>query len=58
VTTLAWIRDRIPLASTDGNDLDDQLRHLRSVADAHELKVAMVQAARLHEALTGLRPRP
>jgi hypothetical protein len=58
VTTLAWIRDRIPLASTDGNDLDDQLRYLRSVADAHELKVAMVQAARLHEALTGLRPRP
>jgi hypothetical protein len=45
-------------ASTDGNDLDDQLRHLRSVADAHELKVAMVQAARLHEALTGLKPTP
>jgi hypothetical protein len=58
VTTLAWIRDRIPLASTDGNDLDDRLRHLRWVADAHEFKAAMAQAARLHEALTGLKPTP
>ena len=58
VTTLAWIRDRIPLDSADGNDLDDQLRYLRSVADAHEFKVAMVQAARLREALAGLKPTP
>jgi hypothetical protein len=58
VTTLAWIRDRIRLDSADGNDLDDQLRYLRSVADAHEFKVAMVQAARLREALAGLKPTP
>ena len=58
VTTLAWIRDRISLDSADGSDLDDQLRYLRSVADAHEFKVAMVQAARLREALAGLKPTP
>jgi len=58
VTTLAWIRDRIRLDRADGNDLDDQLRYLRSVADAHEFKVAMVQAARLHQTLTGLKPAP
>jgi hypothetical protein len=58
VTTLAWIRDRISLDSADGNDLDDQLRYLRSVADAHEFKVAMVQAARLRETLAGLKPTP
>ena len=58
VTTLAWIRDRIPLDRADGNDLDDQLRLLSSVADAHEFKVAMVQAKRLREALTGLKPTP
>jgi hypothetical protein len=58
VTTLAWIRDRIPLDRVDGNDLDDQLRYLRSVADAHEFKVAMVQAARLRETLPGLKPTP
>ena len=58
VTTLAWIRDRISLDSADGNDLDDQLRYLRSVADAHEFKVAMVQAARLRQALAGLKPTP
>jgi hypothetical protein len=58
VTTLAWIRDRISLDSADGSDLEDQLRYLRSVADAHEFKVAMVQAARLREALAGLKPTP
>jgi hypothetical protein len=58
VTTLAWVRDRISLDSADGSDLDDQLRYLRSVADAHEFKVAMVQAARLREALAGLKPTP
>ena len=58
VTTLAWIRDRIPLDSAAGSDLDDQLRYLRSVADAHEFNVAMVQAARLRQTLTGLKPTP
>jgi hypothetical protein len=58
VTTLGWIRDRISLDSADGSDLEDQLRYLRSVADAHEFKVAMVQAARLREALAGLKPTP
>jgi hypothetical protein len=58
VITLAWIRDRISLDSADGNGIDDQLRYLRSVADAHEFKVAMVQAARLRQTLTGLKPTP
>jgi hypothetical protein len=58
VTTLAWIRDRIALDHADGNGIDDQLRYLRSVADANEFKVAMVQAARLRETLAGLKPRP
>jgi hypothetical protein len=56
VTTLAWIRDRISLDRAAGSDLDDQLRLLSSVADAHEFKVAMVQAARLRDALAGLKP--
>jgi hypothetical protein len=58
VTTLAWIRDRIALNSADGNGIDDQLRYLRSVADANEFEVAMVQAARLRETLAGLKPTP
>ena len=56
VTTLAWIRDRIALDSADGNGIDDQLRYLRSVADAKEFEVAMVQAARLRGTLAGLKP--
>jgi len=56
VTTLAWIRDRIALDSADGNGIDDQLRYLRSVADAKEFEVAMVQAARLRGTLAGLQP--
>ena len=56
VTTLAWIRDRIALESADGNSINDQLRYLRSVADAHEFQVAIVQAARLRETLAGLKP--
>jgi hypothetical protein len=58
VTTLAWIRDRFTLDSADGNGIDDQLRYLRSVADANEFEVAMAQAARLHQTLTGLKPTP
>jgi hypothetical protein len=58
VTTLAWIRDRIVLTTADGSDLDDQLRYLRSVADANEFEVAMVQAARLHASLAERKPQP
>jgi len=58
VTTLAWIRDRIALDSADANGIDDQLRYLRSVADAHEFGVAMGQAARLRETLAALKPTP
>jgi hypothetical protein len=58
VTTLAWIRDRIALNSADGNGINDQLRYLRSVADANEFEVAMVQAARLRETVAGLKPTP
>ena len=58
VTTLAWIRDRIALDTADGNRIDDQLRHLRSVADAQEFRVAMAQAARLGQVLTGRQPIP
>jgi hypothetical protein len=58
VTTLAWIRDRIPLGSADGHGVDDQLRYLRSVADAEEFDVARVQAARLRGTVAGLKPTP
>jgi hypothetical protein len=58
VTTLAWIRDRTVLTTADGNGIDDQLRYLRSVADAHEFEVAMVQAGRLRASLADLKPRP
>jgi len=58
VTTLAWIRDRIALDDADGNGIDDQLRYLRSVADAREFESAMVQAARLRETLEGLNATP
>jgi hypothetical protein len=58
VTTLAWIRDRIALDSANGNSIDDQLRYLRSVADAHEFAVAMVQATRLRETAAALKPTP
>jgi hypothetical protein len=58
VTTLAWIRDRLALDSAHGNGIDDQLRYLRSVADANEFEVAMVQAARLRETIAGLQPTP
>jgi hypothetical protein len=54
VTTLAWIRDRLALDIADGNRLDDQLRYLRSVAEAREFRVAMDEAARLLETLAGL----
>ena len=58
VTTLAWIRDRIALTIADGNGIDDQLRYLRSVADANEFEVAMVQAARLRASIAELKPQP
>jgi hypothetical protein len=58
VTTLAWIRDRIALDDADRNGIDDQLRYLRSVADAREFEIAMVQAARLRETLEGLNVTP
>ena len=56
VNTQARIRDRIALDSADGNGIGDQLRYLRSVADAKEFEVAMVQAARLRGTLAGLKP--
>ena len=58
VTTLAWIRDRIALTTADGDGIDDQLRYLRSVADANEFEVAMVQAARLRASIPELKPQP
>jgi hypothetical protein len=47
VTTLEFIRDRLPLSSADGNRIDDQLRYLRAVADAKEFKVASQRGSRL-----------
>ena len=58
VTTLAWIRDRLALNRADGNGIDDQLRYLRSVADAKEFEVAMAQAARLRETIAAIKPTP
>jgi hypothetical protein len=57
VTTLGFIRDRIAINSADGNWIDDQLRYLRAVAEAHEFKVAVQQAALLQRKLEGVRPR-
>src|SRR4029453_1432504 len=51
VPTLAWTPAGTALAPADGNGIDDQLRYLRSVADANEFEVAMVQAARLRASL-------
>jgi hypothetical protein len=47
VTTLEFVRDRLPLGVADGNRIDDQLRYLRAVADAGELGVAADEAARM-----------
>jgi hypothetical protein len=56
VTTLEFIRDRLPLSSADGNRVADQLRYLRAVADAKEFKVASQEGARLSKLIAGLRP--
>jgi hypothetical protein len=58
VTTLAWIRDRIALDPAEGNRIDDELRHLRAVADAQEFRVATARATRLGERLGGQQPTP
>jgi hypothetical protein len=56
VTTVEFIRDRLALDAAAGNEIDDQLRYLRAVADAEEFGVAADEAARLREAVTGLEP--
>jgi hypothetical protein len=57
VTTLGFIRDRLAMNSADGNWIDDQLRYLRAVAEAHEFKVAIQQAALLQKRLEGVQPK-
>ncbi len=56
VTTLGFIRDRIAFNTADGNWIDDQLRYLRAVAEAHEFKVAILQAALLRARLEAAQP--
>ena len=49
VATLGWIRDRVPLATSDANRIDDQLRFLDAAAQAGQLQPAADAAARLRE---------
>jgi hypothetical protein len=56
VATLGWIRDRIPLASSDANRVDDLLRYLGEAAQAEQLTPAADAAARLDETIGGLQP--
>jgi hypothetical protein len=51
-----WIRDRIPLASSDANRVDDMLRYLRAAAQAEQLTPAADAAAGLSETIVGLQP--
>lgn len=49
VTTIGWIRDRLDLESGAGANIDDQIRYLRAVAEAHEFRRAATQAERLRD---------
>jgi hypothetical protein len=49
VTTIGWIRDRLHLESGAGANIDDQIRYLRAVAEAHEFRRAATQAERLRD---------
>lgn len=54
VTTLEWIRDRIPLDRADRSGIDDQLRFIRAAAEAEEFHVVAEDAARLRGTLSGV----
>jgi hypothetical protein len=47
VTTIGWIRDRLDLDPAAGRSIDDEIRYLRSVAEAREFPAAATHAARL-----------
>jgi hypothetical protein len=47
VTTLEWVRDRIPLALANGSRVDDELRSLEASADSGEIAYTAAAAARL-----------
>jgi hypothetical protein len=51
VATLEWIRDRIPLESSDGRRIDDQMRSIEVATKSRELTAAAHAAARLLMAL-------
>lgn len=54
VTTLDWIRDRIPLAAADARRIDDELRSLEAAAESGELKAASAAAERLRGTIAAL----
>ena len=49
VTTIGWIRDRLDLEPAAGQNIDDQIRYLRAVAEANEFRRATTQAKRLRD---------
>jgi hypothetical protein len=49
VTTIGWIRDRLDLDPAAGANIDDQIRYLRAIAEAHEFRRAATQAKRLRD---------
>ena len=58
VTTLGWIRDRIPLDNAEAGIIDDALRSLEGQAEAGELGAASAAAVRLRHILDGLTTTP
>jgi hypothetical protein len=51
VTTLSWIRDRLDLNPAAGRGIDDEIRYLRSAAEAREFRAAATHAVRLRHAV-------
>jgi hypothetical protein len=49
VATLEWLRDPLVFSATDTESVDDQLRHLRAAADAHDMTSAANAADQLRE---------
>ena len=56
VSTLEWIRNRIPLDDAAASGVDDELRYLDAASEAGELKAAASAAARLRDALATVLP--
>lgn len=51
IATLDWIRGRLPLATSDANRIDDQLRFLDLATEARQLTPVAHAAARLEQSI-------